>query len=321
CPVSQFVTITGGVDYRKSNTGQSYSSYSFFGPYKSELGKDSLKQNQLGLYAGAVFNSKTGFNAEAGGRYNHHSTYGSNFVFNVNPSFLLNDQWKIFVNVSSGYKTPSLYQLFSEYGNKGLDPEKALSFEGGLQFFAKENKAMARATYFNRTVKDVIAFFTDPNTYQSMYINQDEQKDHGVELETTVAISKKLSFKLFYTWIDGHITTKVNGKDTTYFNLIRRPKSSVGASLGGNVTKKLYLSTSLNANSEATDITYDAFFNQVEVKLKAYSLWNFYGQYALLKNRLKIFADLRNITNTKYTEVYGFNTMGFNATGGIRFNF
>jgi vitamin B12 transporter len=36
---------------------------------------------------------------------------------------------------------------------------------------------------------------------------------------------------------------------------------------------------------------------------------------------LKIFADLRNIIDSKYTEISGFNTLGFNAYGGIRFNF
>ena len=320
-PFGKYTTLTAGLDYRNSSTDQSYSSISFYGPYTSELGKDSLKQYQLGVYAAVVLNTQKGFNAELGGRYNHHSAYGSNFVFNFNPSYLVNERWKFFVNISSAYKTPTLYQLYSEYGNKTLTPETAIGAEAGIQFFAKENKATARATYFNRSVKDVIAFYTDPNTYQSMYINQDKQKDHGIELESTVALCKTFSLKLFYTWTDGNVTTKNNGKDTTYFNLIRRPKSSFGLSLGGNINKRIFVSTGVNVTGKRTDITYDAFFNQVEISLKSYTLWNVYGQYTFLKNKLKLFADLHNITDTKYTEVYGFNTMGFNASAGVRFNF
>jgi len=285
------------------------------------LGKDSLKQSQFGVYTAAVVNTTKGFNAELGGRFNHHSEYGSNFVFNFNPSFLLQERWKFFVNISSAYKTPTLYQLYSEYGNKALDPEKAIGVEGGVQFFANKNKATARVTYFNRSVKDVIFFYTDPNTYQSFYINQDKQDDHGIELETTIALCKTTSLKLFYTWTDGKITTNNNGKDTTYFNLIRRPKSVLGLSLGGNISKRLYAGTSVNAVGKRTDITYDAFFNQVELKLDSYILWGVYTQYSFLKNKIKVFADLHNITGTKYAEVYGFNTPGFNASAGARFNF
>jgi vitamin B12 transporter len=322
-PFKECAKLTAGIDFRSSNSDQDYHSISVYGPYDPPaLSKDSLKQNQLGVYAAMVVNTKNGFNVELGGRLNHHSTYGNNAVFNFNPSFLLKEQWKLFVNISSGYKTPTLYQLYSTgYGNTKLDPEKAITFESGLQFFTKNYKASGRITYFNRSVKDVITFFTDPVTFQSLYINQDKQKDHGIELESSVQLCKSISLKLFYTYTDGSITTKNNGKDTTYFNLIRRPKSSFGLSLGSNITKQLYISTGINAVGNRTDITYDAFFNQVEVTLKSYALWNVYAEYAILKNKLKFFTDLHNITGAKYTESYGFNTMGFNATAGIRFNF
>jgi len=55
--------------------------------------------------------------------------------------------------------------------------------------------------------------------------------------------------------------------------------------------------------------------------LKSYMLWDVYAEYGLLKNKLKLFADLRNITGSKYTEISGFNTLGFNGNGGIRFTF
>ena len=321
-PVKTAVTLTAGMDYRSSNTDQQYHSVSVYGPYDPlPLSKDSLKQNQMGVYAAAVLNARNGFNAELGGRFNHHSTYGSNFVFNVNPSFLLKEQWKFFVNISSAYKTPTLYQLYSEFGNKTLDPEKAIGIEGGVQFFAKKNKAVARATYFNRAVRDVIFFYTDPNTFQSVYINQDKQNDHGIELETTIRFCKSGVIKMFYTWTDGRVTTRSNGKDTTYFNLIRRPKNTLGLTIGGNIGKRLYAGTTVNAIGKRADITYDAFFNQVGIKLDPYILWGAYAQYSFLKNKIKVFADLHNITGTKYTEVYGFNTQGFNATGGVHFNF
>jgi len=55
-----------------------------------------------------------------------------------------------------------------------------------------------------------------------------------------------------------------------------------------------------------------------EVSLKSYTLFNFYTEYTPKISGISLFADFRNITNTKYTEVYGYNSMGFNASVGLR---
>ena len=62
-------------------------------------------------------------------------------------------------------------------------------------------------------------------------------------------------------------------------------------------------------------------FSVVNTTLASYALWDIYLDYAFLKNKLKVFADLRNITDTRYTEISGFSTLGFNGYGGLRFNF
>jgi vitamin B12 transporter len=291
-------------------------------PFIKPLGRDSVEQNQVGVYGAINFTAANGFNIEGGGRYNNHSKFGSNAAFNVNPSYLIRNQWKVFANVSTGYKTPSLFQLFSEYGNVDLQPETSLNLEGGLQYFTKDGKAAIRATYFNREVKDLITFFFDPVTFKAVYINRDKQKDNGIELDGKISLSDKVQIKAFYSYIDGEITTKKGSKDTTYFNLYRRPKSTLSFTLGTQVTKGLFTSLQLQSVSNTTDVTFDPpFFTQREVALKDYVLVSLYADYALVKNRLKVFADLRNITDEKYQEIYGYKAPGFNAYGGLRFNF
>ena len=51
-----------------------------------------------------------------------------------NPFYIINHHYKIYANISSGYNVPSLYQLYSEYGNKNLKPEVTTSYEVGTQF-------------------------------------------------------------------------------------------------------------------------------------------------------------------------------------------
>jgi hypothetical protein len=81
--------LTAGADFRTSNTDQEFSSVGFYS-YSTKYSKDSLHHNQVGLYAALNINAKTGFNLELGNRLNIHSAYGSNYVFNINPSYLLN---------------------------------------------------------------------------------------------------------------------------------------------------------------------------------------------------------------------------------------
>jgi vitamin B12 transporter len=70
----------------------------------------------------------------------------------------------------------------------------------------------------------------------------------------------------------------------------------------------------------------DAYFDNttlatVYTTLKSYVLWDVYAEYGFIKNKLKIFTDIRNITDSQYTEISGFNILGFNGYGGILFSF
>ena len=259
-----------------------------------------------------------GFNIELGGRYNKHSEYGNNFTYSINPSYTFNNKLKIFANYATAFKAPSLQALYGPYGaNIDLKPEKSATLEGGIQTTVLSGLIDARVTYFNREIENVIISL--PPAY--VMTNLDKQKDHGFEIEPTIYINKKLTLKLFYTYVDGNVTTKSktdNAKDTTYANLIRRPKHTVGANIGYQVTPQFFISTQLNNYGKREDLYFDmTTYETKATTLKAYALWNAYAEYAFAKRRVKIFADVKNITNAKFMEVYGYSTIGFNFTGGI----
>jgi vitamin B12 transporter len=319
-PFSSF-RLTAGGDFRSSNTDYNAVQVSAFSNTKSAQSGDSVKQSQVSAFAALNYTSNN-FSLEGGGRFNNHSEYGSNFAFNINPSYFIERRVKVFANLSSGYKTPSLYQLFSVYGNKELVPETSINLEAGAQIFSKDGKGALRATYFNRRVNDVIAFFYNPATFRSSYINQDKQRDYGVEFDGSLNLTEKIQLRAFYSYVDGKITTKNAGKDTTYFNLLRRPKNTLNLFLGTQITKSLYASLNLNSVGQRKDVYFDPVtFASQSITLKTYTLVNFYVEYAFLKNRLRLFADLRNVFDETYSDIYGYNTAGFNAYGGIRFRF
>ena len=148
------------------------------------------------------------------------------------------------------------------------------------------------------------------------------KKDITAELEAAYSFTKKIILKVFYSYVTGDITTRTGNKDTTYNNLLRRPKSSAGLNLAAQVNKKLLISSNLVVTGKRKDAYFDnTSFSTVNTTLSSYALWDVYAEYAFCKNKLKLFTDLRNITGSKYTEVSGFSTLRFNGYGGIRFTF
>lgn len=324
-PLSARFHLIGGVDYRTSSTSIQTSGiykYEFGGitysdSYQTQLGKDSAKQKQTGVYGVVVYKSESAFTAELGGRLNNHSTYGSNFVFNFNPSYLIAKQIKIFGNISSAYRVPTLYQLYSEYRNTftDLQPEKGITYEAGVQYLNSNNIFNLRIALFKRNVTNGIAFYTDPVTYKSYYVNQDKQKDGGFEIEPSLNIGEKLQFVLSFSYVDGKITTPNATKDTSFFNLIRRPKHIFGTTINYQVTKKFFVSGNIRNFGKRTDLDFSAFPAKT-VSLPGYTLLDIYVDYRF-KCFVKLFASGRNLTNITYSEALGYNSLDRNFNIGV----
>ena len=310
------VDVVSGVAYNTNATTQSYFLISGFGTYNPpDLGDDSAHTSQFSAYASVLYNDQKGFNAGIGGRWNRHSVYGSNATFSVNPSYSFSNI-KLFANISSAFRVPSLYQLYGEYGNAALKPERIISYEAGAQY--NKNDFTARGVVFEREIKDVFVFYTDPSTYLSKYINEDRQKDKGVELELFItALKNKLSVSANYTYVEGKIFTKdFAGKDTSFPNLYRRPKNIFNFNAAFQVCSKVLVSTHLRSTSSLLEPKYNA----APEKIAGHYTLDLYGEYRFIKS-WKFFADCKNITGQTYSDQQGFNTRKFNVTIGFNTSF
>ena len=317
-PLSKKIELIAGADYRSQNSTQDYLSISAYGPYKTNIGKDSVKNNMYSGFASFVIKNLQGFNVEFGGRFNKHSQYGNSFTYTFNPSFNINDKWKLFANISSAFKAPSLYQLFGPgVENRKLEAEKSVTYESGVQYADK--KYNFRAVYFYRTIKNGI----DYNLATNSYFNNNKQNDKGLELEAGLRCGK-FSFNANYSYITGKVNTwkyqfdpifysySIIG-DTTYNNLFRRPTHALNATVGYQATKKLYFSTTLHTVGKR----YEGQFEALPVEMKAYSTIDVYTGFTIHPS-VYLFVDLRNITNQKFFDVLGYNSRKFNMTAGVK---
>ncbi|MDN3654093.1 TonB-dependent receptor [Ferruginibacter paludis] len=304
------LSLVSGVQYISQKTSQDYLSISDYGVYKTALG-DSAKTNTFSAYNSLVLTDVSGFNLEAGFRYNHHDIYGNNTTYTFNPSYNIDDNTKLFINISSAYKIPSLYQLYSEYGNKDLKPETSNNYEMGVQTFSNNKRNSFRIVGFKRDIKDLIIFYTDPATYASLYINRDEQHDYGFELESSIAIGKKGNWTNNFTYVDGEgMNNAVKVK-----NLYRRPNFTMNSLLTLQPTKGFTLMPSFRFIGTRLKGEYDL----GPAQMPQYYTIDCYLGYQFTK-QFNVFVDLRNITNQQYFDVVGYNSKKFNVMTGLSFS-
>jgi vitamin B12 transporter len=267
----------------------------------------------LSPYATVFLKSGFGLNGELGLRLNNHSEYGSNWTYNVAPVYNVNSQVKLLASVSSGFKAPTLNELFGPFGaNTDLKPQQSLTLDAGIEYRSLDGSLSASVIYFQRTIDDLISYDGTLG-----YINVNEQNDSGVELSASYRFYQT-TLGFFYNYLDGAITE--GGEETD--NLIRRPDHNFGANITQQLSPKLFF----NVSGQFVGARADLFFNNAtfvteEVELDSYVLLNANAQYKLLQDQLTVFVSLDNLLDADYTEVYGFNTPGFQFKGGVKFNF
>jgi vitamin B12 transporter len=203
-------------------------------------------------------------------------------------------------------------------GNENLNPETGIVAEAGFELRSVP-AVKTRIVGFYRNGKNNILYTFNPNTFESKYLNASKQTNYGAEFEFAYAKEKK-DFSLNYTYTDGKTTAPFDGtgtpltKDTSYFNLYRVPKHAVNIVLGFHPTKKLFTSLRVHAISDRDEYVYAG---TPEV-LKGYVTFDVFGEYRFDK-LVRLFIDLKNITNKQYFDFLGYNTRRFNFTGGIAF--
>jgi vitamin B12 transporter len=309
---AKWLTVLAGFDYRWGNMSQQYFSLSSFGPYSSSFPDTST--HQTSYYASLLFSAiQKKLNIEIGGRSNKHSRYGKNSTYTFNPSFAITTNWRVFGSVASGFKAPSIFQVYDVFsGNHDLKPEKSVNYEAGIQQQSK--KVSSRLVYFHRDIKNGI----DYNYTTFQYFNFVKQTVNGVEFELSIQPVKQLSITANYTLLTGKEQTqsRKDFNDTSYNYLLRRPKNNLNISIGYQLCQDLYFSI----NGKSVSRRYDAGgYQAADVLLDSYFLLNAYAEYKWKKNA-KFFADLQNITNKKFFDINGYNAIPFMINGGITFN-
>jgi vitamin B12 transporter len=218
----------------------------------------------------------------------------------------------------TAFRAPSLFDRygvdsFGYIGNPNLKPESAQGWEVGftttLDAFARSDFVSFGATYFNQQVQNlIVAQFVPVNTA----VNVGSAHIQGVESELTLRPADWLAIQASYTFTDAQ-------NADTGSRLLRRPQNS--ASLNAKVTPipGLTIAPELLLTGAFHDFLVDDAGNATGTIVSSPHglLANLTVTYDVVP-RVQLFANGRNLFNSRFEPVNGYQTPGVWVLAGVR---
>tara|TARA_R110002072_G_scaffold15856_17_gene62754 strand:- start:1376 stop:3256 length:1881 start_codon:yes stop_codon:yes gene_type:complete len=241
-----------------------------------------------------------GLAAHVGARVDDHDRFGSAASFGGDVSYRVGGGWRLRASVGEGFKAPTLYQLYSPYGNLDLQPEQSTSADFGVEHGVRGSDFHAALTLFRRDSENLIGF--DNATFT--YANIARARAQGVEAELGVDLAPSLRLAGVYSLVD----TENRATDN---ELARRPRHSATLFADWRTPLGLVIGGDLR-------LVGDSFDNAANtVRLEGYEVFDLRASYPF-GDSVELFGRVENVFDEEYQTAAGYGSAGRGAFLGVR---
>lgn len=298
--------LTFGAESEKS----SFRTSSFGGPISRADARIDSFYGQLSV------SPVTGLTLTAGARYDDHDTFGGKTALAANGVYSPNDgKTTIRASYGEGFKAPSLFQLFSGYGNTALTPETSKGWDAGITQKLLDGAIEVGATWFHRNTRDQIVFISCPLPQSGIctdrpfgtYDNVARTRAQGLEFGLILKPVDALTMQANYSWIDAENST--NG-----LQLARRPSQSVNAAIDYE------WAFGLETGATVTHVG-NSFDNASNTRrLDGYVLVDIRASLPVTQG-ISLYGRIENLFDEQYETIFRYGTPRRAAYAGVRLNF
>lgn len=252
-----------------------------------------------------------------GVRHDQHQAFGGHTTFQTGATYALPDRLTLLrANYGEGFKAPSLYQLYGDYGDLGLSPELAKGWDMGIERSLAQGRIRASAIYFHRKTDNQIDFAACTgvqctNRPYGLYANTARAIGQGLELTANASLTEALDLTANYTVMDTQ--NRSPGADFGK-PLARRANRSGAAEATYRWPFKLTTSLAIQYVGDSFD---DAANSD---RLKSYVLADVRATYPI-SDRIEVYGRIENLTDRQYAVIRGYGSTGRGAFVGIRARF
>jgi vitamin B12 transporter len=256
----------------------------------------------------------------AGVRYDDHDTFGDHTTARASAAWSVTPSTILRATYGEGFKAPTLYQLYSQYGNLNLDAEEAEGWDAGIEQHFFDKRLVVSATYFDRDTTNMIDFVTcdvgdsSPNCQGRFgyYDNFQQTNAQGVELAFTAHLTEQLSLAANYTTMEAENAAR--GTPNFGHELPRRPNETANAQLSYEWPIGLTATVAVQHAGRSFDTISNTYV------LDGYTLFDLRASYAV-SDSLEVYGRVENAFDEEYETVRRYGTLGRTFYAGLRQSF
>jgi vitamin B12 transporter len=243
-------------------------------------------------------------------RYDDNDRFGSELTYRVAPAYLLAATGTKFkASIGTGFKAPTLSQMFENYpsygfyGNPNLKPERSLGYDFGFEQALLEDEIQFGATYFRNNIKNLI----DDNATYTSYANVGRARTDGVESFVSYQPIREMTLRADYTFTEAY-------DQISHRELLRRPKNKVSLDAKWQVATVLSFDADLRYVSSWIDVTRDSAIPQLTAP--GYTTADIAASYDLT-DQFTVYGRVDNLFDEHYQDPIGFLRPGRGFYAGI----
>jgi len=267
-----------------------------------------------------------GLTLNGGLRHDRQSRFGGNTVASAGAAYTPNDGATVLrASYDEGYKAPSLYQLFSQYGDAALKPEQARGWQAGIEHHLGQSLS-ASATWFERDTDNLIDFAFCPtsgtlpaecyvpgttNTRFGYYANVNRSRAKGIELAAE-ARSGIFFAAGNYSWVSA--VDRTRGSADLGRQLARVPRHLANVEAGVDLPAGVKASVAARYSGSTFDRAGSANL------LADFWLVDIRAQWKVVDG-LVLQGRIENLADKHYETASGYGSLGRTAYLGLRSRF
>lgn len=244
----------------------------------------------------------------AGARLDDHNAFGRKTTFRIAPAYdIPSTGTRLKASFGTGFRSPSLYELYSAYGNPDLEPEKSRGWDLGVEQSLLNDRLTLGVTYWEMDFENRIGYDWAISRYNQL---EGDTETRGVEVFTAWTPVTDLSVNLSYTY--------THTRDPEGNRLVRRPENQVGLTASYRFLEKWQVGMDARWVDEraASPYAMDKDGNPVGT-LDDYTVVNLSGSCDI-SDRVQIFARVDNLFDEYYEEAFSYATPGLSGYIGLK---
>ena len=301
------VTVSFGLETENERAASDYLSISSFGEFHDDLPSKENRTNAAFLQTDVDWLER--FSTTAGVRVDDAQFLDPQLTWRAGQNVRLAETDTVLrASVGTGFKVPSLFQRFSQYGREDLLAEKSLGVDAGVDQSFFSGDLVLSGTYFRNNFKNLITF--DSGTF--LYQNVADARTDGLEFSSTVKLPWRSEVVTSYTYLCPQ--DKTTGED-----LLRRARHKVGFDLRSQLSDTLQASVSGYYLGQRLDNDFGS-FPASQRNLGGYTLANLALNYKPSRT-IELYTKIENIFDREYESVIGFGAPGAAAYGGLVYHY